>query len=274
VKLAYGLALSLKLTNKENGLTIIVSDKSHVDPKWEPFFDKIVEIPSGDSTNKFYQRSFFYEASPYKQTVALDADMIFPYSVDNWWDAMSDRPIVMSDAVDFRGSVIKNRQFRKVFDDVQIPDAYSAFFMFDKSKKSKELFKLMNEMFVDWNVWRGLLSTPIASIDKIDHSLLQIASTDVCLGLSLKLLKMNSAFVGWRPKFVHFKPELQAEKPTFDLKPKLLGCRKKTSLTSIVEIGMIRQTVPVHYFEKSWLTDEYITRLEMGCQLLALRSGK
>ena len=258
VRLAYGLALSLKLTSKINRLSIIVSDKSHVKPEWAAVFDKVIEIPTIEGSSKFYQRSFFLEASPYRYTVALDSDMVFPCSTDKWWDMMKDRNFVMSEACNFRGQPITNRVFRQVFDDGRLLDAYSAFFFFDKSKKSKELFKTLNDMFVNWNTWRGLLPCY--------HSIFQPATTDVCLGMSLKLLKMDSAFMGWRPKFVHFKPELQDATSGLESRLVISPAPRyiKYQLTSIVEVERIRQVYPFHYFKKEWMSDEKLMLLE-GC---------
>jgi hypothetical protein len=259
-RLAYGLALSARVTHQIGGFSIVVSDKEFIDPEWRKVFDHVAEIKPPENANKFYLRSFFHQASPYDYTVALDADMVFARNLGQWWDLMEEggRPIVMSQAMTYRSVPITDRRFRKVFDDAKLLDAYSALFMFDKSDTSKELFSILNQMLGDWKVWRGVLPSK--------WSLLQPGTTDVSLGIALKLLGLKSAFTGWRPKFVHLKPEIQDNTTVDNVEAKLCLSAPQpyhfSADRSIVEVERIKQIYPVHYFKKEWLTSERLTTLE------------
>jgi hypothetical protein len=258
VRLAYGLALSAKLTYQQGMFSIVVTDKDHVKPEWRQAFDKVIEVDIPPDSNKFYLRSFFYELSPYDYTIAMDADMVFSRKMDGLFDLMKDgRPVVLSQAMTYRSTEITDRRFRKVFDEAKLVDAYSAMFMFDKSDTSKELFSLLKQMLGNWNVWRGLLPPK--------WSLLQPGTTDVSLGLALKTMNLKSAVTGWRPKFVHLKPELQDNDPIIQLDPKLcLGSSDYPFMSerSLIEIERIKQIYPVHYFNKEWLTEDRLSLLE------------
>ena len=253
VKLAYMLSLSLKLTYQSGGLSIVVSNLNDVDEDMKWAFDAIVKIPQPEGVANFYNRSFFFEASPYDYTMALDADMVFSKNIDPWWELLDKRPVVMGTALTYRNKLITNRQFREVFDRARLYDAYSACFMFDKSKKSKELFELMKDLFVNWNKWRGILPTPFC--------LTQDATTDVSLGIATKALGLKSAYLGWRPKFIHLKPELQDNALDEWVDPKICLSPQPYSYVaerSIIEIGRIKQIYPVHYFKKECTTDDRI----------------
>jgi hypothetical protein len=169
----------------------------------------------------------------------------------------NDRPVVMGEAVTYRNKPITDRRFRGVFDKARLYDAYSACFIFDKSKKSKEMFDLLKNLFSDWNVWRGVLPSP--------YSIIQPATTDVSLGIATKALNLKSAYVGWRPKFVHLKAELQGNRDNEQVEPKICMSPQPYSYfgdRALIEIGRIKQLYPVHYFHKEWATTERIQQLE------------
>src|SRR5271157_3807356 len=83
IRLAYGLALSLKATQKENGyLSILVTPGTIVNKEYRWAFDEIIEIPWGDNATasrwKLENEWKAYHVTPYRETIKLDADMLFP----------------------------------------------------------------------------------------------------------------------------------------------------------------------------------------------------
>ena len=54
-----------------------------------------------------------FKASPYRQTIKLEADMIIPYSIDYWWDILKDRDIVVSSTIrNYKGIISDSKYYR------------------------------------------------------------------------------------------------------------------------------------------------------------------
>jgi len=49
-----------------------------------------------------------YEASPYDETIKLEADMFIPKNIDYWWDILSLQDMVVCNKIrDFKGEIYK-----------------------------------------------------------------------------------------------------------------------------------------------------------------------
>lgn len=261
VRLAYGLALSIRLTQREvNRVSLIVPKQSDVPDNYRWAFDQIIEFPwgdrSGDAEWKLHNKYLYYYVSPYAETVILDADMLFPADVSAWWARMALQDVVATTQVlTYRREIVESDFYRKTFTQNGLPNIYTGFFFFKKSALAAELFNQIDLIMKDWKpYYESLLrkNTP----DGI--------SADVCYALAIKMMDVEDLVVLREPfpTFVHMKSQLQGwgdldvtENWTKHI-PVFVNDRMD------VKIGHHLQVEPLHYHVKSFLTDSIIAQYE------------
>ena len=65
----------------------------------DPVFDHVIPLPHGDQSateNKQCNDWQIFEATPFRQTVKLEADMIIASPIDHWWTLFERRDVVIS----------------------------------------------------------------------------------------------------------------------------------------------------------------------------------
>lgn len=263
IRSAYALALSLKASqSKINKLAIGVESVAHVPLHWKSTFDAVIEIPWGDhSAGETWKRKNEWKSiymSPYDHTVKLDADMLFTSDVSHWWEHLLESQMVFANNVrTYRGDVTVNDFYRKTFTDNDLPNIYTAFMYFEKTDKTFEVFKLA-ELIT--NNWEKFYETFLDANSRPNHM-----SADVVFALAVKIL--NAEELNYNPHFdtptfVHMKTRLQGwdeqvvdeDWPSFVPTYFTPECQLK--------IGNYLQTLPFHYHQKQFLTDEIIHYLE------------
>jgi len=148
---AYALALNLKLTQSEvNNLTVCVDSKTKklIKAKHKKVFDHIVDIPWQDDAKdvewKINNKWKYYYMTRYDETVILDTDMIFPTDVSYWWDIMCQNDVWSTINVrTYRGEIVTSKYYRDYFVANNLPNIYTAYFYFKKSKLASELFAMV-----------------------------------------------------------------------------------------------------------------------------------
>ena len=99
-----------------------------------------------------------YEASPYDETIKLEADMYIPRNIDHWWDVLSNKDIVVSSSIrNFKQEISDVRLYRRFIDDNHLPDAYNAITYFKKSDTAQEFFNIVKDVFENWNEYKAIL---------------------------------------------------------------------------------------------------------------------
>jgi hypothetical protein len=99
-----------------------------------------------------------YEASPYDETIKLEADMFIPRNIDHWWDILSQRDIVLCDKIrNFKGTISHARGYRRFIDDNNLPDVYNAITYFKKSDTSKQFYEIVRDVFENWEEYKQIL---------------------------------------------------------------------------------------------------------------------
>lgn len=102
-----------------------------------------------------------FHASPYRQTIKLEADMICASPIDHWWTLFEKRDVVVSQgARDFYDQPAKSRYHRKIFDENNLPDVYNAITYWRISETAQKFFKLVRQIFENWSDYRRLLKFP------------------------------------------------------------------------------------------------------------------
>lgn len=256
LKLAYINALTIRLTQtKVNSVSLVTDVVDAVPHHYKEVFDNIIQIPWFDdalnSQWKIENRWKLYYASPYQETVILDADMLFLSDVSYWWDYLSTREICITSRVkNFRNEFVDiDKTYRNTFILNDIPNTYSAFAYFKKCLVSKDFWDLVDVIVKNWEEY-------YISFLPLDRP--KRLSIDVVFGLALKLLDMKDiAFTKQDfPTFVHMKSHVQGWKhPSTDW----TECVSPYfSSDGSLKIGNYQQTGIFHYTEKKIITDEIL----------------
>ena len=265
-RLAYGLALSLHLSQREHGklsVGITPAERGLIPAKYLEVFDEVVDIPWEDHAAKSaWKLENEWKAiymTPYDETIKLDADMLFLNDVSGWWDHLTlSEGVFCTRPLTYRGDVITNDFYRKTFTESGLPNVYTAMFYFKKTDANFELFKLAEFIFNNWERCFYEWLQP-------EHRPRQV-STDVVFALAAKILdytSLNQLPLQSIPTFVHMKSQLQGWP---------LGALMNEDWTKMIpayfnqscqlKIGNYLQTWPIHYFVKEFLTDSMLAKLE------------
>ena len=181
-----------------------------------------------------------FAVSPYRQTIKLEADMFAASPIDHWWTMFEHRDLAISQGCrDYYDRVSKNRHYRKIFDDNNLPDVYNAVTYWRLSKTAQEFFQLVRTIFEHWADYRTLLKFPD-----------ELPSTDVVYAMAAVIQGVDDCTlpVGLGPQIVHMKRRIigtQSEDWTQEL------------VWETLDPGLRIQTVSqwglVHYHVKDWV---------------------
>jgi len=157
ISCAEALALSMKKVMPNANITLISDNTSNCTA-----FDNIVPLPYGDleplSDWKLINDWQAYEASPYEYTIKLEADMIVPSSIEYYWDALSARDLVVStDIRNYRGDIVKDVYYRQFIINNKLPNCYNALTYFKKSELAEKFFKIVKDIFENWEQYKLIL---------------------------------------------------------------------------------------------------------------------
>lgn len=265
-RLAYGLALSLKLSQKKiSNLSIGVTPEEikKIPPKYKEVFDKIVEIPWNDnaknSTWKLENEWKSIYMTPYDETIKLDADMLFFSDIETWWDILQGNEAAFAtNVLTYRGEIASSTYYRQTFVESDLPNVYSAFFYFKKTDATFEFFKLSELIFNNWQKFHEEFLKPLHRP--------QYVSTDVVFAIASKILNFTELNVNNKslmPTFVHMKTQMQNWPNNSYINEdwtKIIPVYFTPDC--ICKIGNYLQVYPLHYYVKEFLTDEKISFME------------
>ena len=287
LRMAYGLALSLRATqSKIPYLAVGVDSETEIPKKYADAFDEVVRIPWGDDakgkTWKIHNKRKSYYMTPYEETVLLDADMIFPVDVSDWWDTLAERNIwFATNPVTYRGDPITRKDYRQEFITNSLPMVYTAFSYFKQSTESTEFFTLLGKLFLNWNAmykhyrFRPTPSETITAMragrspDRFSwtHFLQdypRALSGDLAYAMATKILGKEEAYApeGSFPSFVHMKVKDQGigSLEYGEDWTKVLPWTLTDDLA--LSVGNHVQRYPFHYVVKEWLSQEVLEKLE------------
>ena len=121
----------------------------------------IIDLPYGDqapdSEWKLINDWQVYEASPYEYTIKLEADMVVPYNIEYWWDILCDRDIIVSNTIrNYKGEISDYKSYRNFIVDNELPDVYNAITYFKKSETAKQFYKIVRNVFENWEEYKTI----------------------------------------------------------------------------------------------------------------------
>ena len=141
-----------------------------------------------------------FAASPYRETIKLEADMWCASPIDHWWTLFEKRDVVISQGCrDFYNETGKSRHYRKIFDNNNLPDVYNAITYWRRSKQAQEFFNLVKDIFEQWDRYKSLLKFPE-----------EIPSTDVVYAMATIIIGPEKVTLpkGFGPTIVHMKKHM------------------------------------------------------------------
>lgn len=261
LRLAYGLALSLKATQSEvPHLSVVITPGMDVPPHYREVFDEVIDIPwidaAANSQWKLENEWKAYHVTPYRCTIKLDADMLFSADVSHWWDVLARKEFwACTTAEDYRGKVVTSDFYRKTFTSNDLPNVYTAFMYFEYSDLAQRVFEMAEIIFQNWEKF---------SYEFLDDTRPNYVSTDVVFAMAVKLIDACDECTDPTisiPRFVHMKSRLQ-DWPDDVGEDWLPNVSMTLSPDLMLKIGRHRQGLPVHYHLKDALSDGMIQTYE------------
>ena len=202
----------------------------------DPVFDHVIPLPHGDLggyTNDWQ----VFAASPYRQTIKLEADMLCASPIDHWWTLFELRDAVISQgARTFYDQPAQSRFYRRCFDANNLPDVYNAITYWRLSSTAKEFFDLVRAIFENWPEYKKLLKFAEDS-----------ASTDVVYAMATQIMGPERVTLpaGLGPSIVHMKRHINSLHGE-DWTRELIWEKDPFRINTIAQWGF------VHYHQKEW----------------------
>lgn len=210
----------------------------------DPVFDHVITLPHGDQSktnNKQINDWQCFEASPFRQTIKLEADMVLSSPFDHWWTMFEHCDIVVSQGCrDFYNQPAASRSYRRVFDANNLPDVYNAVTYWRLSKTAQQFFQLVRNIFENWTQWRTLLRFP-------DDE----ASTDLVYAMAVEILGREVCTIPGSPNIVHMKQHIIGTH-TSNWTRELVWEDNNPGL----RLNTVAQWGLVHYHIKDWISNE------------------
>jgi hypothetical protein len=257
LQLAYVQAMAIKLTMSGSQYAVIVDKQTleKVTDQHRHVFDYVIELPEDYAEKEHWKLSNEWQVfylTPFKETIKLESDLIFTRSIEHWWPAFRLRDLVLSTGCrDYQQRLSSNRTYRRLFDDNELPDVYNGLMYFRYSQTAAEFFWYAEWIFKNWNYIRDNL---------LKNCRDESPTTDVVYALTAKILGVERCTLPSIDyiNFVHMKPAINGFSEASNWTDSVMS---ETDLP-MIRINNVNQYHPVHYHEKSWVTDKIIKEYE------------
>lgn len=238
VACASRLADSLRYWHPTCKICLITDREVHA-----PMFDYVKLLPYGDrSADTSWKLSNDWQcwaASPFRQTIKLEADMLATSPIDHWWNLLEKRDVVISTGCrDINDQPQTNRYYRRVFDVNHLPDVYNAVTYWRLSPLAKQFWELVRDIFENWNVYQQLIKFPD-----------DIPTTDLVYAIAAEIVGRDLVTMPWAsyPKIVHMKQRLLSTRSSNWTEEMIAELHDGN-----LRINTISQFGLVHYHVKDW----------------------
>jgi hypothetical protein len=252
LRLAYLQALNVKATQTDAKYAVIVNVEPYDIPdKYKVVFDHIIYDPLFSKHHAFDIEPYAMGYSPFKETIKLEADLLFTRSIDHWWTMFRLKDVCLSyNSKTFMGINSTIRKYREFFDANDLPDVYNGLMYFRYSKPATEFFEAARYISDRWEYVKTGLKQCIEDRPSTDvlyalatlmigHETVTIPSTDF-----LNFVHMKSGFNGWSDNKTWVDTVMNERDG------------------DIIRINNLNQLDPVHYYDKTYATDELIEYYE------------
>ena len=230
---AVQLAQSIRQWHPDANISVITVKRCS-----DPVFDHVIPLPFGDQGGYANDWQVFH-ASPYRQTIQLEADMIAASPIDHWWTLFAHRDVVVSTGCrNIYDQPGQSRRYRQIFEHNNLPDVYNAITYWRVSKTAKEFFGLIKTIFEQWSDYKKFLRLPD-----------ETPSTDLVYAMAAQIMGMENVTLPARlgPTIVHMKKEI-IPTTTQDWTNELIY----ENTTPGLRLQTVAQSGFVHYHVKEW----------------------
>lgn len=242
INCALALAKSIKKVMPNSRIALITNETINDDEVKN--FDVISKLPYGDLDRngkwKLSNDWQIYEASPFEHTIKLEADLLITKSVDYWFDILNQKDVVVCTTIrNFKQEISNCRVYRKFIDENNLPDCYNAITYFKKSKLAEDFFKIVKDVFENWEQYKKFLK---CNLD-------EPVTTDWAYALASHILgKENTTMPSFTSmSMIHMK-QFVNNLPSENWTDALLYEINKDS----IRINTIPQEYPLHYHIKDF----------------------
>jgi hypothetical protein len=234
VDCARALARSLKYHTPQAKICLVTSTDIN-----DSVFDFVKPLPYGDqapnSKWKLCNDWQVFAASPFRQTIKLEADMVIPHSIWHWWTIFEHRDVVLTTgARNYLNQPTPVRHYRKIFDLNGLPDVYNAITYWRFSRNAQYFFNVVQHIFENWAAFQTTLKGGTEDP----------GTTDVVYALAAKIVGVENVTLPDTsyPSLIHMKGQingLSQENWMQELIWELDG--------SNIRINTVDQEYPFHY---------------------------
>ena len=257
LRLAYVQAMSVKLTMPGSQYAVIVDTATmeHITEQHRKVFDYVILLEQDlaeDSEWKLSNEWQVFYLTPFKETIKLESDLIFTRSISHWWTTFRLKNIVLSRGCkDYLEQPSKVRSYRRLFDNNDLPDVYNGLMYFRYSQESVDFFRYAEQIFTNWDYIRD---------NVLKNCRDKIPTTDVVYSIAAKTLGVEKCLLPAIDfiNFVHMKPDINGLSRSIPWHEALVY---ELDLP-MVRINNINQYHPLHYYEKSWISDDIVKEYE------------
>jgi hypothetical protein len=231
---AKALSYSIRKVMPNAHITLLTNRDSN-----NTFVNNIIKLPHGD-LGGFHNDWQVYDASPYDQTIKLEADMIIPRDILYWFDVLKQRDLAICSTIrNYKNEISNIRTYRKFIDDNKLPDTYNAITYFKKSKLAENFYYVVRNIFENWEEYKAILQC------KVDEE----PTTDFVYALATNIVGVEECLFPTFNDFsmVHMK-QLIAGTHTEDWTDTLVY----EILPDVLRIQTYSQCYPFHYHKKSF----------------------
>ncbi len=203
-------------------------------------FDYVHEFPFPiDVANPYANDWQAFHATPFRETIKLEADMVITSPIDHWWTMFRHRDVVVSTGCrDWKDQQAQSRHYRQLFDANNLPDVYNAITYWRLSRTAHEFFATVRSIFDNWPHYRGMLKFPEDT-----------PSTDVVYAIAATIMGPETCTIPFAsyPKIVHMKRHIIGAKrdPWIDE----LICEYRNYE---LRVNTVMQHGAFHYNVKNW----------------------
>ena len=204
-------------------------------------FDHVRMIP-GDRLPGFANDHYAFRLTPYHETIKIEADCVICEDVSHWWSLYRSRDVVISTgARDFYGNRSDCRYYRRVFDDNDLIDAYSAIVYWRRSELATRFHQTVRMIFGNWSEFKALLKFGPEQ-----------PNTDLVYAMAAELLGRQLVTLPdsvWQPRITHMKKHIVPISQS-DWTQELVY----ETTDNALRINTVAQSGCLHYHIKDWVS--------------------
>ena len=256
LELAYLQALNIKVTQPDSLYAVIVDEftKSQITDTQRRAFDYVITLEIDEAENDEWKLANEWQSfwlTPFKETIKLESDLLFPRNISHWWPALRLRNVVLSHGVvDLQQRLYTGNRYRKLFSDNNLPDVYNGMMYFRYSREATEFFTLARDVYRNWTEVRDFALTNIRDENPTSDVVYSIVSAMLEIEPYVPSLDFFT--------FAHMKPGIQGWAESTQIFDSVLVENELNEL----RINNVQQLQPVHYHDKKFKVKELIQDYE------------